>query len=80
MTPKNPSRDARKRESRVLPRTALPLLSTSEVAAFLGVPVATIYAWRQKGYGPRGIPVGRYVRYRPTDVEEWLRKQEGKAS
>ena len=82
MTLKNSSTDVEGNEERrtsgvgTTPR----LLSTSEVAAFLGVPVATIYAWRQKDYGPRGIPVGRYIRYRPTDVDDWLREQEEEAS
>ncbi|MBA3291764.1 MAG: helix-turn-helix domain-containing protein [Actinobacteria bacterium] len=57
-------------------RTSPPLLSTSELATFLGVPVATIYAWRQKGYGPKGIRIGRHVRYRKEDVDTWLRRQE----
>ena len=60
--------------------TAPPLLSTSEVAAFLGVPVATMYAWRNKGHGPRGIKIGRYIRYRQSELDDWLRRQEDKAS
>ena len=57
-----------------------PLLSTSEVAAFLGVPIATLYSWRNKRYGPPGIRVGRYVKYRKADVDNWLRDQEDRAS
>ena len=48
------------------------LLSPEEVAAFLGVPVKTLYQWRYKGGGPRGLRVGRHLRYRPADVERWL--------
>lgn len=48
------------------------LLSTEEVAAYLGVPVATIYAWRVKGLGPRAARVGKFLRYRAADVERWL--------
>ena len=59
---------------------ATPLLSTTAVAAYLGVPVATIYAWRQKGNGPPGIKVGRHIKFRQADVDEWLRRQEDKAS
>ncbi len=43
-----------------------------DVSHYLGVPVPTLYQWRWKKYGPRAIRVGRYLRYRPTDVEVWL--------
>jgi predicted DNA-binding transcriptional regulator AlpA len=36
------------------------------------VPVATLYAWRYHREGPPGFRVGRHVRYRWTDVEEWI--------
>jgi excisionase family DNA binding protein len=51
------------------------LLTLAEVAEALGVPVATLYQWRYKGTGPRGIRVGRHVRYRATDIEAWLAEQ-----
>ena len=57
------------------------LLSLQEVADYLDVPPATLYAWRHKGTGPRGIRVGRHVRYREDDVEAWLDTQlEGEGS
>ena len=48
------------------------LLTVEDVAAYLGVPMATLYGWRYKQVGPPGIRVGRYVRYRRRDVEKWL--------
>lgn len=48
------------------------LLSPKELAAYLGVPVATIYRWRSLGEGPVGCRVGRHVRYRREDIEAWL--------
>ncbi len=51
------------------------LLRPDELASFLGIPVATIYRWRSRGDGPRGIRVGRHVRYRIEDVERWLDEQ-----
>lgn len=51
------------------------LLSMDEVAEMLGVPKRTIDNWRAVGKGPRGIVVGRWVRFRPTDVDAWLEKQ-----
>jgi excisionase family DNA binding protein len=73
-----PSNSVRIQEHRASPAT--PLLSTIAVAAYLGIPVATIYAWRQKGSGPPGIKVGRHIKFRPEDVDEWLREHEDRAS
>lgn len=58
-------------------RTIDPLLSIEEVSEILGVPVRTLYAWRQRAevIGPRAIRVGRHLRYRPTDVDAWLNAQ-----
>lgn len=49
-----------------------PLLSPEEVAAYYGVPVATLYQWRHQGKGPRASKVGRHLRYRTEDVESYL--------
>ena len=49
------------------------LLSPDDVAAFLGVPVTTLYQWRYKGVGPRGLRIGRHLRYRQDEVDAWLR-------
>jgi excisionase family DNA binding protein len=51
------------------------LLTVEELADYLGVPVATIYAWRYRREGPPGFRVGRHIRYRPTDVEAWTEHQ-----
>jgi predicted DNA-binding transcriptional regulator AlpA len=48
------------------------LWSVHDLAKFLGVPVATLYQWRTKRYGPVGLRVGKHIRYRPADVERWL--------
>ncbi len=66
------------------PRKALPtgdrrpLATIEEVAEFLGVPVKTLYAWRSRRLnteGPRGLRVGRHVRYRWSDVDAWVEAQ-----
>lgn len=46
-------------------------LTPQDLAARVGVPVATVYNWRTTGYGPRGFRVGKYLRYRLADVEAW---------
>ncbi len=51
------------------------LLSTEEVADMLGVPVSTVYWWRTRGEGPKGARIGRFVRFRPADVEAWIAQQ-----
>jgi excisionase family DNA binding protein len=51
------------------------LLSPATLAAYLDVPVKTIYVWRTNGTGPRGIRVGKHVRYRQADVDAWLDRQ-----
>jgi excisionase family DNA binding protein len=48
------------------------LMTLEEVGAYLQVPVKTLYDWRHKGCGPRGMRVGRYVRYRRAEVDRWL--------
>ena len=49
-----------------------PVLTTSELAEYLGVHVQAIYDLRTDGRGPSGIRVGREIRYRVSDVLRWL--------
>ena len=49
-------------------------LTDVEVAARLGVSRFTVRAWRLKGLGPRFLKMGRAVRYRPQDVDEYERQ------
>jgi excisionase family DNA binding protein len=48
------------------------LLTIEDLAEYLGVSVATLYAWRYHRQGPPGFRVGRHVRYRWADIEEWI--------
>ena len=48
------------------------LMTTEQLAEFLQVPLTSLYQWRHKGRGPKGIKVGKYVRYRRSDVDAWL--------
>lgn len=56
--------------NRVLDRPVL--LSPAELARLLSVPVATLYRWRSQHDRPPGFRVGRHVRYRLDEVQEWL--------
>jgi len=49
-----------------------PVLTTSELAEYLGVNVQAIYDLRNDGRGPSGFRVGREIRYRVSDVLGWL--------
>jgi excisionase family DNA binding protein len=48
-------------------------LTDVEVAERLGVSRFTVRSWRLKGVGPRFLKMGRAVRYRSQDVDEYER-------
>jgi predicted DNA-binding transcriptional regulator AlpA len=48
------------------------LLTAEDLAAFLDIPIKTLYMWRYRGEGPVGFRVGRHIRYRWSDVEQWI--------
>ncbi|MEE9298398.1 MAG: helix-turn-helix domain-containing protein [Acidimicrobiia bacterium] len=48
------------------------LLTAQDLALHLEVPVATVYAWRHRRQGPPGFKIGRHLRYRARDVEQWI--------
>jgi predicted DNA-binding transcriptional regulator AlpA len=48
------------------------LLTPKEVALFLGVHPNTLWKWRNRGYGPVPIQIGRTYRYRRREVERFI--------
>ena len=52
-----------------------PLATPTEVAAYLGVPVKTLYQWKYRGIGPNVHKVGRHLRYRWSEVDAWVNAQ-----
>lgn len=50
------------------------LWTITEVSTYLGVPVGTLYQWRSRRQGPPGLRVGKHVRYRPSEIAQWLRE------
>jgi excisionase family DNA binding protein len=48
------------------------LLSVEELADYLEVPVKTIYTWRHRNTGPKGFRVGKHLRFRWRDVQNWV--------
>jgi excisionase family DNA binding protein len=51
------------------------LVDLDWLSEFLDIPERTIYAWRQRGAGPPAYRVGRYLRYRRSEVEAWLNER-----
>lgn len=48
------------------------LLTLEETATYLRISPSTLYTMRHEGRGPRGFKVGGQVRYRLSDVLDWL--------
>lgn len=47
-------------------------LTTEDLAELLQVSVQTVRSWRFHRTGPRGVRLGRRVRYRRVDVDRWV--------
>jgi excisionase family DNA binding protein len=56
------------------------LWGVKDVAAYLDIPVQTIYQWRTKGYGPPGVRMGKHVRFDPDEVRAWVKTLEREAA
>jgi predicted DNA-binding transcriptional regulator AlpA len=52
------------------------LLDTKALAEYLQVATSTLRQYRLDGKGPAYIKIGHLVRYRKSDIEEWLISQE----
>jgi predicted DNA-binding transcriptional regulator AlpA len=55
-----------------LPNTQAHLLNEYQVAAILGVSVATVRRWRLLRQGPKYLKIGAAVRYKHQDLDSWL--------
>jgi excisionase family DNA binding protein len=51
-----------------------PLATVDEIAEYLGVPKQTVYQWSSRGGGPRMSKVGRHLRARWEDLDDFLDK------
>ena len=60
--------------------TANSLLTIAELASLLKVPKSTSAGWRHQRRTPLAIKVGRHVRFRLSDVQEWLKGNEDNAA
>ncbi|MEP3014366.1 helix-turn-helix domain-containing protein [Roseibium polysiphoniae] len=48
------------------------LLTEVQAAEALNLSVRTLQAWRVRGSGPNFVKLSRAVRYRVTDLDDWL--------
>jgi predicted DNA-binding transcriptional regulator AlpA len=51
---------------------SLRMLNEKQTAEALGVSVAALRKWRFQGRGPAYIKLGKLVRYRREDIDQWL--------
>ena len=52
------------------------LLTTGEVASFLGVSVRTVESWRQQGKPPKYVRFShKLLRYRAEDIKNFINQQ-----
>jgi predicted DNA-binding transcriptional regulator AlpA len=51
------------------------LLTADELAAHLKMQPQSLADWRYRGKGPTYIKLGQLVRYRRSDIEDWLDEQ-----
>lgn len=53
------------------------LVDPVEAARILGIQPSTLAVWRSKNFklGPRFVTVGRRIRYRMADIEEYIQSR-----
>lgn len=60
-----------------MPDNPPPLLTIEQLADYLQMKEATLRRWRasRPRKGPRAVVIGKQVRYRWEDVDNWLKEQ-----
>ncbi|MDR1242217.1 MAG: helix-turn-helix domain-containing protein [Deltaproteobacteria bacterium] len=48
------------------------LLSPVEVEEMYNIPTTTLEKWRSLKMGPSYHKLGKHIRYKPKDVEQWI--------
>ncbi len=51
------------------------LIGSEDLAEYLRVPVGTLDQWASRGGGPPHFKVGKFRRYHPADVRNWLKQR-----
>jgi predicted DNA-binding transcriptional regulator AlpA len=61
-------------------KTQQRLLNEREVATSCSISVLTLRKWRSVKRGPKFIKCSTLVRYRPEDIDAWIKEQESTPS
>lgn len=56
------------------------LMTANEVADVLGLSAGTLANWRSLGMGPTYLKLGGRVRYRVSNVNDWVSSQESETA
>jgi excisionase family DNA binding protein len=56
------------------------ILTTDEVAALAKVPLATLYRWMSRGESPPYYKIGRYARWKRSEVLAWFDSKQDEAT
>ena len=51
------------------------LMDVHELAAYLGIPISTVYGWRLHGKGPASRRFGKHLKFAISDVRAWIAQQ-----
>lgn len=49
-----------------------PFMTVRQVSVYLNISPNTLNYWRRTGRGPRGVRMGKVLRFRRSAVEEWI--------
>jgi predicted DNA-binding transcriptional regulator AlpA len=52
-----------------------PLHDIEWLSAYLDIPLKTLYNWRFRGVGPPAFKIGNSLRWRKSEVDQWLTEQ-----
>ena len=50
-------------------------MDVHELAAYLGIPISTVYDWRVHGKGPTAYRFGKHLKFAISDVQAWIAQQ-----
>lgn len=60
--------------AKTVDRTPSEYMTTDELCELLHMSAITAAQWRQRGYGPAYLRIGRTIRYGRVDVDAWLKR------
>jgi excisionase family DNA binding protein len=64
-----------RRTEEAVPSRFEALWTIDETAKYLMLSKQTLYGWRCRGYGPPSYRLGNQLRYRPSEVQDWVDHQ-----